>query len=149
MEVEAKPLEPTAPLVLTMIRFEKGSRGTNALLVANDTHLCHTIERPWLNNQRRISCVPVGVYLLTIRHSKKFGKHLLLNGVQGRDLILIHPANDAMRDLNGCIGPVTTLAGIGRGSESRAACKIVYDLVFGAIEKEGRDVYIEIIENYA
>jgi len=25
-------------------------------------HIFHTIERPWLNNQRNVSCIPSGTY---------------------------------------------------------------------------------------
>jgi len=34
---------------------------------------------------------------------------------------LIHPANDAQAELKGCIAPVTSFTGAGKGTSSRAA----------------------------
>jgi Family of unknown function (DUF5675) len=33
----------------------------------------------------------------------KFGRHLQVMNVSGREYILIHPANEALRELKGCI----------------------------------------------
>ena len=91
-------------LVLNRTYFPEGTQGT---LEWNGTIVCYTIELPWLQNQRRISCVPEGEYVLQKRFSPKFKWHLHLKNVPGRDLILIHPANDAKKELLGCIAPVS------------------------------------------
>lgn len=44
-----------------------------------------------------------------------------MEGVEERDVILIHPANDALKELKGCIAPVSILTGEGKGSQSRIA----------------------------
>lgn len=119
---------------LLLTHTEKGERGTNGELTHEGRHVCYTIERPWLGNQRRISRIPSGTYQLKKRVSEKFGQHLILLNVPDRDLILLHPANDAIRDLNGCIAPVTALTGIGRGVNSRNACEKLFKLVFPALE---------------
>ena len=119
---------------LFLTHIEKGERGTNGELTHDNRRVCFTIERPWLGNQRRISRIPSGTYELKKRVSEKFKEHLILLNVPDRDLILIHPANDAIRELNGCIAPVMALSGIGRGTNSRDACKKVYNLVFPALE---------------
>jgi hypothetical protein len=105
-------------LVLNRIYFPEGTQG---ILEWNGTLICYTIELPWLGNQRRISCIPEGEYFLQLRFSPKFKWHFLLMDVPGRDLILIHPANDAKLELLGCIAPVTKHTGIGKGSASRKA----------------------------
>lgn len=128
---------------LLLQRGESGPTGTNGVITSGSLRLCYTIERPWLNNTRRMSCVPPGRYQLTRRTSKKFGQHLLLNNVPGRDLILIHAANVAMRDLLGCIGPVTKITGIGEGVESRAACKSLFAYVFARLDA-GQEVWLTI-----
>ncbi len=46
---------------------------------------------------------------------------LILQNVNARSLILIHPANDASKELQGCIAPVIQLTGIGKGVTSRIA----------------------------
>ena len=63
-----------------------------------------TIERPWLNNEFRKSCIPPGRYWVEHRKSRKFGDHLHVTDVEGRSYILIHAAND-WSHIVGCIGP--------------------------------------------
>ena len=109
--------------------------GTQGVLEWNGTIVCYTIELPWLGNQKRISCIPEGEYILRQRFSPKFGWHLHIMNVPGRDLILIHPANDAKKELLGCIAPVTQLTGIGKGSSSRKALKKLESLVYAALDR--------------
>jgi hypothetical protein len=118
-------------LVLNRIYFPTGTQG---VLEWNGTLICYTIELPWLGNQRRISCIPEGEYLLQLRFSPKFKWHFLLMDVPGRDLILIHPANDAKLELLGCIAPVTKHTGIGKGSASRKALAMLKALTKKAFE---------------
>ena len=127
-------------LVLKRTYFPEGTQG---VLEWNGTLVCYTIELPWLNNQRRISCIPEGEYILQQRFSPKFGWHLHLINVLGRDLILIHPANDAKKELLGCIAPVTELTGIGKGSSSRIALKKLKTIVCTAFD-QNEEVKINI-----
>ncbi len=113
-------------LVLERTAYAKGSNGR---VYHNEQFVCFTIELPWLNNEPQRSCVPVGTYRLLLRYSLKHKTHLMLKDVPGRQLILVHPANDAMKELKGCIAPVTTITGQGKGSSSRLAFKKVYNLV--------------------
>lgn len=117
-------------LVLNRTYFSEGTQG---VLEWNGTIVCYTIELPWLGNQKRISCIPEGEYVLQRRFSPKFQWHLHLKNVPGRDLILIHPANDAKTELLGCIAPVTLHIGIGKGSSSRKALEKLKGLVYGAL----------------
>lgn len=64
----------------------------------------YTIERPWKNNERRVSCIPTGEYVGLIHHSPRFGKTIWIQDVPDRSEILIHPANFAS-ELMGCIAP--------------------------------------------
>ena len=119
-------------LVLNRTYFPEGTQG---ILEWNGTLVCYTIELPWLNNQKRISCVPEGEYVLQKRFGPKFKWHLHLRNVPGRDLILIHPANDAKTELLGCIAPVTHHTGIGKGNFSRKALKKLKALVYAALDR--------------
>ena len=109
--------------------------GTNGELYLQSEGLCHTIELPWKGNEPRQSCIPEGKYLLTRRYSAKFGWHLQLNNVVNRSLILIHPANDALKELKGCIAPVRFLTGAGKGSQSRIVFEKLKRLVYAALDK--------------
>jgi hypothetical protein len=119
-------------LVLTRTYFPEGAQG---VLEGNGTIVCYTIELPWLGNQRRISCIPEGEYILQKRFSPKFKWHLHLMNVPGRDLILIHRANDAKKELLGCIAPVSKHTGIGKGSSSRKALKKLKIMVYAAFDR--------------
>jgi len=112
------------------------SAGTNGTLSFNGHTICKTIELPWLNNQRRISCIPEGTYFIRKRFSPKFKWHIEVMAIKNRDLILFHPANNALKELKGCIAPVTILTGEGKGIQSRIAFKRLNTLIFPYLEKE-------------
>jgi hypothetical protein len=116
--------------------------GTNGSIYLSEVLLCHSIELPWLNNERQRSCIPEGRYELQKRWRPKIGDHYLLVNVPGRDCILIHPANYALKELKGCIAPVTHLTGEGKGSFSRLALKLLQHHVDEVIDSE--KVYITI-----
>ena len=130
-------------LVLNRTYFPEGTQGT---IVWNGTLVCYTIELPWLQNKRRISCIPEGEYVLQKRFSPKFKWHIHLKNVPGRDFILIHPANDAKKELLGCIAPVTKHTGIGKGSSSRIALEKLKALVYKALANN-EEVKIKIQSN--
>ena len=108
--------------------------GTNGTLLIDDLEVCHTIELPWLNNQKRVSCIPEGSYRLRKRYNQKFKWHLALEAVKGRSGILIHPANDAKKELLGCIAPVLYHTGIGKGVYSRKSLDLLLMKLNGVLE---------------
>ena len=118
-------------LILTRKYFPDG---TNGKLECEGKLICNTIELPWKENEKRVSCIPEGEYFLRKRYSKKFDWHLELVAVENRSLILIHPANNALQELNGCIAPVTKLSGPGLGLQSRKAFAKLKSLVYGALD---------------
>nr|WP_042247706.1 DUF5675 family protein [Nonlabens ulvanivorans] len=110
--------------------------GTNSALFYNGLFLGFAIELPWLNNQRNLSCIPEGVYELKARYSAKFKHHLHIVDVKGRSLILLHPANNAKRELRGCIAPVTQLTGIGKGINSKPLLQKLVSLCYQAFDRK-------------
>ena len=54
---------------------------------------CKTLELPWKNNQRNVSCIPTGTYQVVKRTSEKYGNHFHLLNVPDRSMILIHSGN--------------------------------------------------------
>jgi hypothetical protein len=127
---------------ITIIRtyFPGGTNGN--LKVSNLQVPLYTIELPWLQNQHGISCVPEGQYRLEKRYSPRHKSHIILMGVKDRNLILVHPANDAMKELKGCIAPVSELTGEGKGTASVKAFNTLKSIVYAAMEKE--PVYLTI-----
>jgi hypothetical protein len=112
------------------------TNGCNGSIYCGDIFICHTIELPWKDNERRTSCIPEGRYELQKRYSPKFQWHLLVKGVAGRSVILFHPANDALKELKGCIAPVCTLTGEGKGLLSKNALTRLIAVVYAALKKE-------------
>lgn len=119
-------------LVLTRTYFPEG---TNGKLFCDGDFMCYTIELPWKFNQRNVSCIPEGEYFISKRYSKKFKWHLVLLDVPQRSFILFHSANDAMRELNGCIAPVLKLSGPGVGYQSRLAFEKLKSLVYQTLDR--------------
>ena len=126
-----------------VLQRKYGALGTNGSITFDGEHICHTIELPWRNNLQRLSCIPEGRYLLQKKIYSKHGEQIGIPAVLGREAILIHAANDAARELLGCIAPVTTLTGDGRGSESRKALGKLKALVYSLWDMEG-EVYLQI-----
>ncbi|MES2804068.1 MAG: DUF5675 family protein [Bacteroidota bacterium] len=118
-------------LVLTRTYFPEG---TNGILVYKDKLICTTIELPWKDNQCQVSCIPEGEYFIAKRYSSRFGWHLEVIDVPNRSLILFHPANNALKELRGCIAPVSQLAGPGIGLQSKKAFTKLKNLVYHQLD---------------
>lgn len=103
---------------LHRIYFDKATHG---LLQINGKNLSLVIELPWIANQHSISCIPEGTYPLRNRYSSRFKEHIEVLEVPNRSLILFHPANNAQRDLRGCLAPVSEIIGMGWGNNSKIA----------------------------
>lgn len=124
-------------MILQLIRTYD-AKGTNGILTKDGDVICYTIELPWRDNITRISCIPEGTYEIRKRYSKKFKAHFEITGVPNRHLILIHAANDARRELQGCIAPVMQYTGIGKGSSSGAALARLKTHLYPLLEKGDR-----------
>jgi len=98
--------------------------------------ICKTIELPWKRNETKVSCIPEGKYFIKKRYSQKFQWHLEVLDVKNRSLILFHPANNALQELNGCIAPVTKLSGPGLGLLSRKAFLRLKSMVYKALDNK-------------
>ena len=117
--------------------------GTNGKILLQGRWISYCIELPWKNNHTQVSCIPQGSYELEKRWSPEFLRHLQVMHVKDRDCILIHPANDALHELKGCIAPVSFLTGPGKGIGSRVALKKLTDLVFAELD-QSKPVFLTI-----
>lgn len=92
-------------------RFSMSDSGTKGILTFDKGGFtCKTLELPWKNNQKKISCIPTGIYKCSLYPSSKFGLVYNLENVPSRSAILIHPGNFAgdtskglRTDVEGCI----------------------------------------------
>jgi len=96
--------------IVTIYREESTDEGTYGILEGEGIRL-QTLELPWRNNQRQISCIPEGQYPCRVTRSEKFKQNLYeLFGVTGRGNVRIHSGNHAgdtakgfYSDVQGCI----------------------------------------------
>lgn len=70
---------------------------------------CKTLELPWKNNERRVSCIPTSaminrMYKVAIHDSPKFNTCFWIKDVPDRSEVLIHVGN-FYTDILGCILP--------------------------------------------
>jgi hypothetical protein len=80
--------------IVTIARTARSDQGTEGILLAGDYN-CKTLELPWRDNQRQISCIPPGEYDVELRLSNKYGRVYWVRHVPNRSYILIHSGNYA------------------------------------------------------
>lgn len=92
-----------------LFRTKRHDQGTEGQLFT-DGFNCYTLELPWRDNQRSISCIPAAAYDCIIRRSPRFGLTYWVLKVPERTYILIHSGNWAgdvakgfNTHVNGCI----------------------------------------------
>lgn len=100
---------------------------THGVLTLNGIHLAYTLELAWRNNAQKLSCIPEGIYTLRKRYSEKFKWHYVVLNVPNRSYILLHAANNAQKELQGCIAPVTRIVAEGIGTQSKRALQLVME----------------------
>lgn len=90
-------------MIYRLTRIAEVKRCTLGFLADESlTHRFSSLEPPWRENKRDISCIPAGAYPCTRYKSKQFGETFLVKGVTGRDGILFHSGN-VVSDTKGCI----------------------------------------------
>tara|TARA_R100001594_G_scaffold35736_1_gene65264 strand:+ start:8526 stop:8933 length:408 start_codon:yes stop_codon:yes gene_type:complete len=125
--------KPKANLLL--IRDTFTDKSTLGKLYFNGEFYGHTLELPWKDNEKRVSCIPKGVYEVKKRHteeSKYKYEHLHILDVENRELILLHIGNYP-KNSKGCILLGNTRALNFVGESRKAFYKLMYDL--GSFER--------------
>jgi len=83
-------------------RFYSDLTMTRGVIRMGSHIICHTLELPWLRNEKNVSCIPEGIYPCWKAKSEKFGDVFYIDHVFNRSGILIHSGN-TIRDTRGCI----------------------------------------------
>lgn len=87
---------------LRLVRVSEYAGATMGVLCIDGSPDYVTLEDAWRGNERMVSCIPVGRYIVKPRVSPKFGNTWQVTGVPERDHILFHAGNTP-KDTNGCI----------------------------------------------
>jgi len=130
---------------LLIIRDTFTEESTIGELFLNGERMCDTLENPYINNERNISCIPVGKYKVRIRLASESASrdylHLLVEDVPNRDYILFHRGNTA-KDTSGCI-----LVGMGSQQDFVSYSTLAMDLLMKEIINLGGTNINLIIKN--
>ena len=107
--------------------------------------MCDTLENPWLDNQKNISCIPAGIYDVRLRLARESATrdylHLLIQDVPNRSFILIHRGNFPSQT-QGCV-----LVGLGSQQNAVNNSVLAMDLLIKEIVNLGGENIKLIIKN--
>ena len=130
---------------LLLIRDTFTKESTIGKLFINGESFCDTLENPYINNERNISCIPEGQYKVRLRLARESATrdylHLLVQDVPNRKWILIHIGNYPSQT-QGCI-----LVGNGRKQDAVNNSRLAMDLVIKEILNLGGENINLIIKN--
>lgn len=140
-------------VTLTRIVMDPGV--TLGFLEVDGKFISFTVERPWLDNEPNVSCIPTGNYRLvkcpTGRKmpDKYFGVTYEVMGVEGRTLIKIHIGNHPF-DVKGCIAPNMSISAYtSSGGYSAIATQRFMDAMVedGELVEEARILVRSVVDN--
>jgi len=130
---------------LLLIRDTFSDNSTIGELFINDERICDTLENPWLDNKRNISCIPVGEYKVRLRLARESASrdylHLLIQDVPNRSYVLVHIGNSPS-ETQGCV-----LVGLGSQQDFVSNSRLAMDLLIKEILNLGGENINLIIKN--
>ncbi len=111
----AQSIQPE--IEITLERVHSSDEGTVGIFSCGNVFKVFTMELPWRNNARNISCIPAGKYKVVRQQSPKHGDCYLVLDVPNRSNILFHVGNwagdselDLKTDSEGCTLPGTNIS---------------------------------------
>lgn len=95
------PAQPTIPTVSLVRAYHDNNQQLGDLFVGS--FKAKTLERPWVNNYKNISCIPIGTYQVVWSFSPRLLRYTYeIINVPNRSGIRIHPGNFFF-SIDGCI----------------------------------------------
>ncbi|MDD5543883.1 MAG: DUF5675 family protein [Acidobacteriia bacterium] len=88
---------------MVLKRISYTEHGTFGVLLLSEIPFAVTIELPWKDNAKNVSCIPMGIYRCCLTWRADGTRTFRVMNVPERDDILFHKAN-TIADLKGCIG---------------------------------------------
>jgi len=130
---------------LLLIRNKFSENSVIGELFLNGERMCDTLENPWINNKKNVSCIPRGEYKVRLRLPRESATrdyiHLLVEDVENRSYILFHRGNTA-KDTSGCI-----LVGLGSQQDVVHNSVLAMDLLIKEVIHLGGENINLIIKN--
>ena len=130
---------------LLLIRNKFSENSVIGELFLNGERMCDTLENPWINNKKNVSCIPRGEYKVRLRLPRESATrdyiHLLVEDVENRSYILFHRGNTA-KDTSGCI-----LVGLGSQQDVVHNSLLAMDLLIKEVIHLGGENINLIIKN--
>jgi hypothetical protein len=140
-----KPIISKSNINLLILRETFTDNSTIGELFLNGEKMCDTLELPYRDNQRSISCIPTGQYKVRLRYPRESATrdylHLLVQDVKDRSYILFHRGNSA-KDTRGCI-----LVGLGTQQDFVSNSTLALELLLKEIINLGAKNINLIIKN--
>ena len=140
-----KPTISKSNINLLILRDTFTDNSTIGELFLNGERMCDTLELPYRDNQRSVSCIPTGEYKVRLRYPRESATrdylHLLVQDVKDRSYILFHRGNSA-KDTRGCI-----LVGLGSQQDIVQNSTLALDLLLKEIINLGGTNINLIIKN--
>lgn len=128
---------------ITLSRIYKDKCTLGVLRVGKD--IFYTIEKPWLQNQQNVSCIPEGFYTFKPHgwrdEDVRFERVWEIENVPNRSAILMHIGN-YVQDIIGCVAVGTEL---NSSSDMVVNSKVAIDKLRSLIGFEGGIIEIKSI----
>ena len=119
---------------LLIRRVANSEDGVFGCIVYENKPFALTLELPWKDNRRRISCVPSGTYKCKRVDSHRFGNTFEITNVPGRSHILFHKGNTDS-DTAGCVLVGEQFGDI-KGDSGILSSKAGYNEMMGIMKDE-------------
>ena len=124
---------------MKLIRDDQNDLRTLGFLLDGDERIAETLELPWRDNKRGVSCIPEGTYECKLSMSPSRGYPVYwLQNVPGRQDVQIHIGNFP-KDIRGCI-----LVGEERGVDQVVRSKRAFNAFMERMG--GKDFTLEIMK---
>ena len=142
-----KSIKPTKTKInninILILREKFTDKSIIGRLFLNGESFCDTLELPYINNQKSISSIPIGVYKARLRLPRESATrnylHILIEDVPNRSYILIHRGNKP-EDSRGCI-----LVGMKNEQDFVSNSRLAMDLLIKEIINLGDGYNINLI----